>query len=181
VTDSPAAQEVDSGPKSRRVLPHLRNISSATAIASLAVALFFNALQVRDSAHQERQTRIATQLQLLTQLNGLVTETQTQVDPNSRELRLASSDAGSVSRPTNAKFSIALKDMDYLAYLFNNGYVDIPTARALWAQRMDCFFVRARLVYGTAVVDRRLVNLARFAGPSGSHREAAARVRALCY
>lgn len=140
---------------------HLVDISALTAIASLVVALVFNGLAVRDSANQEKETRLATQLQLLTQLDGLVAQTQATVAPRDAEFLTAEARSGTLSAHTNSDFAVALKDMDYLAWLLNNRYVAISGARQLWSRRMVCLYVTAVLVYGAPAAER-LENLARF-------------------
>jgi hypothetical protein len=94
-------------------------------------------LQVRDSAQQARDTKQATELQLLTQLNDLVAESQVTVDPLSSEFRRAEG-AGALSPKTNASFGQVLKNMDYLAWLFDDGFIAIPEARELWQRRTEC-------------------------------------------
>lgn len=150
---------VDTRSRTRR--RHLVDVSALTAIASLVVALIFNGLAVRDSAKQESETRLATQLQLLTQLNGLVAQSESTVQPLDAEFLRAEARDAQLSYQTNSEFSDALKNMDYLAWLFNNGYVGIRSSRELWGQRMECMYVSAVLVYGPTV-EQRLQNLARF-------------------
>jgi hypothetical protein len=134
-----------------------------TAVASLVLALVFNALQVRDSAQQARENKQATELQLLTQLNGLVAESQVTVDPLSREFRRAEG-AGVLSAKTNASFGQVLKNMDYLAWLFDDGFIAIPGARHMWQRRMECLYSTAILVYDPTTKSR-LPNLERLIHP----------------
>lgn len=164
---SPDPSHGDSSAPPRR-RPRLIDISTLTAVAGLAVALVFNALQVRDSAKQERETRQATQLELLTELNGLVTPFQTKVVPLSPEFRRAEDGNGSLSNSTNANFAATLTNLNYLAWLFDNGYVAIPAARQLWSPEMECADATALLVYGPRA-RARLSALDRFVHP-GSHK-----------
>jgi hypothetical protein len=140
---------------------HIIDISALTAIASLVVALIFNGLQVRDSADQARQAKLATELQLLTQLNGLVTQSEVTFNPRSSEIVRAELRNGQLSNKTNAELGMTLKNLDYLAWLVNNGFIRVAGARQLWARRMKCLYATAVRVYGpTANV--RLPNLERF-------------------
>jgi hypothetical protein len=143
---------------------HIIDISAVTAIASLVVALVFNGLQVRDSAEQSRAARQATELGLLTQLNGIVAQSESTVSPLDREFRTVEAQTGTtLSTKTEASLAITLKNLDYMAWLFNHGFVAIPGARQLWERRMKCMYATAFLVYGpTASV--RLRNLQRFVG-----------------
>jgi hypothetical protein len=162
---APAAAPPPAAPSAARSRRrHIIDISAITAIVSLVVALVFNGLQVRDSAEQARASRQATELGLLTQLNGIVARSESTVSPLDREFLQAEAHSGAVLSPkTEASLAITLKNLDYMAWLFNKGFVDIPGARQLWARRMKCMYATAVLVYGkTANV--RLRNLQQFVG-----------------
>jgi hypothetical protein len=154
-------QQQDASKEARR--SRFRDVSAITAIASLVVALIFNGLQVRDNATQASATRRATELQLLTQLNTLVAESQAKVRPESKEIEAAQREQGGLSERTRDDLAVVLKHMDYLAWLFNNHFVSIPGARQLWGQRMRCIYVTAVLLYEAAPIRARVENLARFA------------------
>jgi hypothetical protein len=141
-------------------------VSAITAIASLVVALVFNGLQVRDNAEEAGATRRATELQLLTQLNALVAESEAKVEPQSSEIVRVEREGGELSTSTGRDLGTAIKDMDYLAWLYNNDFVAIPGARELWRRRMTCVYVTAVLLYGPSVRDR-IRNLQRFVNLPG--------------
>jgi hypothetical protein len=143
-----------------------------TAIASLVVALVFNGLQVRVSAEEAGATRRATELQLLTQLDALVAESQAKVEPQSQEIERAERDETvELSASTYQHLGTVVKEMDYLAWLYNNHFVAIPGSRELWSRRMTCIYVTAVLLY-RASVGNRIENLKRFVNPrEGLSRE----------
>ena len=159
----PAAAPTDAPTAARSRRRHIIDISAITAIASLVVALVFNGIQVSDSADQARASRQATELGLLTQLNGIVAQSEATVSPLDNEFKQTEELNRQLSAKTEASLAVTLKNLDYLAWLFNNGFVSIPGARALWGRRMECMYATAVLVYGpTANV--RLPNLERFVG-----------------
>ena len=153
-TDADVIRREDLSPGASSQRTHRRrivNISALTAVASLIVALIFSAIQAHDTASQARDTRIATELQLLTQLNGLVTQSQTTVDPLSSEFLRAESGSYQLPKAINTAFNATLKNMNYLAWLFNSGFITVPGARQLWQRSMDCQYTTAILVYGSRV------------------------------
>lgn len=171
-TDKPGAASPQPTPEpaakaSRR--RHIIDISAITAIASLVVALVFNGIQVRDSADQARASRQATELGLMTQLNEIVAQAESSVSPLDREFRQAELHYQYLSFRTAGQFAVTLKNLDYLAWLYNHGYVAIPGARQLWEQRMKCMYATAVLIYTPKYIYPRLPNLRQFVGnPSPS-------------
>jgi hypothetical protein len=135
-----------------------------TAIASLIVALVFSAVQAHDTATQAGATRLATELQLLTQLNALVTQSQTTLNPVSQQFLRAERTSYVLPATTNTNFRATLINLNYLAWLFNNGFISVPGARQQWQRSMDCLFATAILVYGRSV-SGRLPALERFVHP----------------
>ncbi len=155
--DSPEPQA--SPKRSRR--SRFLDVSAITAIASLVVALIFNGLQVRDNADQARATRRATELQLLTQLNTIVTESQSTIQPRSPEFIRVEREGGELSGQSARYLGTTIKNMDYLAWLYDNGFVTIPDSRQLWGPRMRCIYITALLLYGPTI-QKRVENLKRF-------------------
>ncbi|HET6999207.1 MAG TPA: hypothetical protein VFI03_11510 [Solirubrobacterales bacterium] len=118
--------------------------SAILAGVSLAVAIGFNGLQVRDSAEAQRQAKLATELGLLTQLQSQMNESvyaRVQFTPEFRALR--SGKRRQLSRPAYRATAIEAANMDYMAWLFNNGYLTTPRSDALWGPRMLCEYRRA--------------------------------------
>jgi hypothetical protein len=160
IIDPDTGEQQDATKPERKV--RLRDVSTITAIASLVVALIFNGLQVHSGAEEANAARRTTELQLLTQLNALVAESQSEVEPQSHEIERAERDEEvELSASTQHALGRAVKDMDYLAWLYNNHFVDIPGSRQLWSRRMTCVYVTAVLLYG-ASAEERVENLKRF-------------------
>lgn len=136
------------------------DVSAITAIVSLVVALVFNGLQVRDNASEAAATRRATELQLLTQLNGLVSQTQATIEPRGEEIE-HDERTKEIGPQTNRNFAVLIKNMDYLAWLFNNHFVSIRGSQGLWAERMKCLYLTGELIYGPEL-RHRVLNLKRF-------------------
>lgn len=161
---APAAAPPPAAPSAARSRRrHIIDISAITAIASVVLALVFNGLQVRDSADQARAARQATELALLTQLNGIVARSESTVSPLDQEFRQTEVRNQQLSNRTEAALSITLKNLNYLAWLYNNGFVSIPGARQLWERQMNCMYATAVLVF-TPRIDVRLQALRRFVG-----------------
>jgi hypothetical protein len=105
-------------------------VSSLTAVISLIVVLTFNTLQVK-------QTREATQLSLLTQLNDAVAQANFDLDMRqplqeicyATELELDSGESATVRR------SLAL--YDYIAWLILEHHVSLGSAADSWGRRVQ--------------------------------------------
>lgn len=120
------------------------NWAVIVAAASLVVALAFNGLQARDSAHAQNQARLATQLGVLTQLQNVMSESvyrRVQFAKQFKELR-----AGRRGSLTPAAYQATVEEaanMDYMAWLFNHGYLSVEAADQLWGPRMVCEYEKA--------------------------------------
>lgn len=109
----------------RREIPW-QTISYLTAIASLVATLLFSSFQVASSARQSEETRQAVELQLFTQLNQLVLESQRRIELDDP------------SEEDEAALRQALGGFDYVAWLFNNRFLTLDEARVYWEQPMAC-------------------------------------------
>jgi hypothetical protein len=110
-------------------------IGSLVAAVSLVVALAFNGIQLRAARDAVRQSRDATELQVFTQLNALVNDSVERFSPSAKEWsskQLTDSDAQTLS--------LAVNNGEYLAWLFNDGYIHLAGARALWGPVMRCLY-----------------------------------------
>jgi hypothetical protein len=118
--------------------------SAVIATLSLVAALVFSAIQLRDAAVSQRQTKIATELGLLTQLQTVISRSaysRVPYEQQFRELR-----AGRRSVLTADAYRATAEEaanMDYFAWLFNNRYVTARGAEELWGPRMICEYKRA--------------------------------------
>lgn len=118
--------------------------SAILAGVSLAVAITFNGLQIRDSAESQRQAKLATELGLLTQLQTQLNETVYARVKFTKEFRqLRSGKRQQLSHPAYRATAIEATSMDYMAWLFNNGYLTTPRSDALWGPRMLCEYRQA--------------------------------------
>jgi hypothetical protein len=118
--------------------------SAIVAGLSLAVALVFNGIQIQAGAEAQQQAKLATELSLLTQLQNEMSESvyaRVRFTPEFHQLR--SGERLQLSRPAYRATAIEAADMDYFAWLFNNGYLTAPGSDALWGPRMICEYRRA--------------------------------------
>jgi hypothetical protein len=119
-------------------------VSGTIAVVSLVAALVFNGLQVRESASAQRQARLATELGLLTQLQGVMNESVFSRVPYARQFEDLA--AGRRTTVTHAAYEAVAREasnMDYFAWLFNHGYLTTPGADRLWGPRMICEWKQA--------------------------------------
>lgn len=118
--------------------------SAIIAGLSLAVAIGFNGCQISASAEAQRQAKLATELGLLTQLQDQLNESvyaRVRFTPEFRQLR--SGERLQLSRRAYRATAMEAANMDYMAWLFNNGYLTAPRSDALWGTRMICEYRRA--------------------------------------
>jgi hypothetical protein len=111
---------------------------------SLVGALVFNGVQVRSSASSQRQSKLATELGLLTQLQAVINQSVYSRVPYARQFRELRH--GRRTRLTKAAYRSTAEEasnMDYFAWLFNNGYLTARDADRLWGPRMICEWKRA--------------------------------------
>lgn len=128
----------------RRFRDHWQAISALIAVASLIAALVFNGIQVSDSADAQRQAKLATELGLLTQLQTVMTQSvynRVQYADQFRELR--SGRRPSLSPDAYRRTAEEAATMDYVAWLFDKGYVVSGQADQLWGPRMLCEYRQA--------------------------------------
>jgi hypothetical protein len=118
--------------------------SGIVAALSLAAALVFNGIQTHDSAVAQRQAKLATELGLLAQIQSVMSESVYSRVPyvaQFRELRAGRRGAlgGRAYRVTAEEAA----DMNYFAWLFNNGYLNASGADELLGPRMICEYQQA--------------------------------------
>jgi hypothetical protein len=162
----PLAGGVSSGRRRPRL--HWPAIGSLLAVASLVAALVFNGLGVRDSARQQRasarqesQARAATQLQLLTQLNAVVNDADLQIVG---VLNRSNKPHVGLSDHERALLDHALGDFDYVAWLFENGYLTLEPAKRYWANSIRCARDTALLLERRAYVNLNFRSLSSYPG-----------------
>ena len=132
------------------------------AALSLLVALVFNSVQARNAAESQDDARLATELGLLTQLQSVMSSSvyaRVQYAPQFRRLR-----GGGRSQLTPPAYRATVEEaanMDYLAWLFNNGYLTSDGADHLWGPRMICEYKQA-FAPGLSTPAQDLPELVRF-------------------
>jgi hypothetical protein len=135
--------------------PRWEAISAMTAVAGLIAGLVFYGVQVSEANQTARQTRQATQLQLYTQMQSLVNGpafAPGKVETMNRRLTQAH----------QQQLDTEANNMEYLAYLFNLGYITLPRAKQLWGPAMSCFYKTATPYL--PAIKKELPELARFVG-----------------
>jgi hypothetical protein len=130
----------------RRYIGKIDSTAASTLIAAVALAagLVFNGVQVRDGAATQRQARVATELGLLTQLQGTLSQSvysRVPYEQQFRELRLGY--RRELTAPAYRATAEEAANIDYFAWLFNNGYITTPGSERLWGPRMICEYQHA--------------------------------------
>lgn len=150
-------------PNRRRAVPW-QGIASITAVASLVVALAFNGFQARQAYSQAQQaeratdeSRKATELQVFTQLHQLVNDSGSSVAISPRSLV-----TGQLSARENRGLSRAMNNMEYLAWLFESDYVQLPRAEQVWGPAMRCDYDLAAQFWSRKMIAAALPNLKLF-------------------
>lgn len=118
--------------------------SAIVAALSLAAALVFNGIQAHNGAVAQNQAKLATELGLLTQLENLMSDSVYSRTPYARQFRQLRAERR--RRLTATAYRVTAREaatMDYLAWLFNEGYLNIAGADQLWGPRMTCEYKRA--------------------------------------
>jgi hypothetical protein len=136
-------------------------VSVAIAVVGLRVALVFNTVGVWRQVEQDqlaveqaRQTRVFTQLGLLTQL-GLTVTASERAAASANEHRC---DGGTLTNTLDpedkAALWEALSNYEYLAWLFNHKHLTLSSARRFWAPYMlDAYNLGTTFVYYKHVQD----------------------------
>jgi hypothetical protein len=109
-------------------------VSTLIALSSLLAAIVFSALQTGASTDQQRLARQALQLQLYTELDE-------RAQRSARILFskgfLAKSDLRKIDT-MRSDFLRVLGNLEYLAYLFNRRFIELPGVRQRWLSNMTC-------------------------------------------
>ena len=143
-------------PSERRAIPWER-IASLTAIASLIAALAFNGLQARQAERATSESRRATELQVFTELHQLVNDSTSSISIsegawNTRRL----------SSVEDRRLSEAANNVEYLAWLFESRYVQLPRAEEVWAPAIRCVYDTVTYFYPQDLVAAAFPNLKLF-------------------
>jgi hypothetical protein len=137
------------------------------ATASLIAALVFNSIQVRNGTEAQVQAKIAAQLGLLTQLQGVMNQSVYSRVPYQKQFEeLRAGKRGTVTPAAYRAVVQEASNMEYFAWLFNKGYITTAGADTLWGTRMVCEW---RQAFAPAIADaaRDYPNLLRFVQTRG--------------
>jgi hypothetical protein len=146
------------------------------AVLGLVVTLLFNTVgvwaqyaQSRTDAKRALETRRFTEIGMLTQLSSEARASQRAIS-TSNLVRLSCQKNPNHSRfaasPDDAALEQALGVYDFMAWLFNSGELDMPSARAMWGPRLDEAARMARTLKSQQELDAEWPQLAAFARQS---------------
>lgn len=118
--------------------------SGVIAALSLVVALAFNGIQVHDSTVAQRQSKVATELTLLAQIQSAMTSSMYSRVPYVKQFReIKAKDRNALGPRAYRVTSEEAANMNYFAWLFNNGYLNAKGADELLGPRMICEYQQA--------------------------------------
>jgi hypothetical protein len=149
-------------------------VGTGVAVLGLVAALVFNGIQARDSARAQRQSKTATELTLLAQIQSTLVESayrRTSFAKEFRELR-----EGKRANLSHDAYRVVAEEganMNYFAWLFNHGYLTADGADELFGPQMLCEY-RQAVVPGLEESPRELPDLVEFIQERGSRLEEAA-------
>ena len=117
--------------------PWWRDVPTAVAVVGLIVALSFNTIGVWRSVQESEQTRRATEVNLLTQLDAFVNQAEQELNATEDlDTRCNGNRVYSLSDGDNARLFAALQYYDYMAWLFNEEHITMGPAKSYWAPNM---------------------------------------------
>jgi hypothetical protein len=118
--------------------------SAVIAALSLVIALAFNGIQVRDSTAAQQQAKTATELALLAQIQSAMTRSVYSRVPYVEQFReLRTQRRTELSSSAYRVTAEEAANMNYFAWLFNNGYLNAKGADELLGPQMVCEFQNA--------------------------------------
>jgi hypothetical protein len=147
----------------------LTALPGIVAVLSLIVALVFNGIQAHDSAVAQHESKLASELSLMTQLQNSMNESvynRVQFAHQFRQMRAGR--RGQLTRPAYRAMAEEAANMDYFAWLFNSGFLDADGSDQVWGPRMICEYKRA---FAPALPDpaQELPELLHFIESRGPH------------
>jgi hypothetical protein len=153
-----------------------QDVATNVAVVGLLVTMVFNTIGVwqqvdqtelagREAARaadQARQTRIDTQVQLITQLNALSAEAEREVVAAGVDIAQQRIDFEATAHQ-RAAVSSAARYYDYLAWLFNERQVVLGSAQSYSTESMVKMYELAIHTFGFKEAQRTYPELRRFA------------------
>jgi len=117
--------------------PWWRDVPTAVAVVGLIVALIFNTVGVWRSVQESEQTRRATEVNLLTQLDTFVNQAEQEINATDvLATRCKPNRPYTLTDGDEARLFAALQHYDYLAWLFNKEHITMGPAKSYWAPNM---------------------------------------------
>jgi len=130
-------------------------------VLGLLVTLFFQTLGVWEGAGDDRASREAQQVGLLTSLNSSATSAESDINDTVDLDKVCDENPG-VTDDESRALNAAIEYYEYLAWLFNSGRLDIEGARSYFAPRMIDGWKIARAFYPDPVFAKAHAELATF-------------------
>jgi hypothetical protein len=155
-----------------RPRPWWRTPPTVIAVVGLLAGLAYNGVSVTQQLEQARETRLAAQIGLLTQLDAAAVDSEHAINASrAPEKRCDGTPYLSLDHVERAALFKALGYYEYLAWLFNDDHLTMDSALDYWRQPMITAYDMGTEFYGRPVVEERFPQLGRF------RRETAARQR----
>lgn len=143
--------------------PWWRDVATVVAVSGLLATLIFNTVGVWRAEREASKARIATEVNLLTQVGeGANRASQALVASGANDRRCERAVGLTLSDPEQSRLYSALTYYDHLAWLFNDGHVTLQSAKAYWGPDIVDVYDIGRKFVGTEV-DALFRNLSRFA------------------
>jgi hypothetical protein len=133
------------------------------AVLGLIVTLIFNTLGVWFQLDQARQSKEVSQIGLVTQLNSIVKDSETEINETEAPgLRCEGNQIDQLHDDEQAKVLAALDQYDYLAWLFARGRLTLDDARDYMAPAMIDAYRLGKAFIPPADLTRHVPYLERF-------------------
>jgi hypothetical protein len=143
--------------------PSWRDVPTAVAVVGLIVALVFNTIGVWRSAREDGQTRRATEVNLLTQLDAFVNRAEQELNASKGLQRRCERFAAlTLTRDETAQLFSALQYYDYMAWLFNDEHITLEPAKRYWAPNMLDAYRVGTTFHPDGEIDEKFAELAAF-------------------
>lgn len=143
--------------------PWWRDAPTAVAVVGVMVALGFNTIGVWSSAREDQQTRRATEVTLLTQLDAFVNQAEQELNATEGlDNRCDRFPAYTLNRSETATLFSALQHYDYMAWLFNVEQITLEPARTYWAPNMLDAYRLGTTFQPDGEIDEKFAELAAF-------------------
>ena len=137
--------------------PWWRDIPKLVAVNGLLITLAFNTAGVWMQLGQSKQAQEDLALGLLTILNGIAHQAERQM----AGVRGLLCDGRVANAKNEAALLEAAQNYDYLAWLFNDRHINMPSARRYWSASMITTYELVA-IQDVEMAQKRFTNLRRF-------------------